>query len=294
MKINDNIKQVAGAVETWVITPLVKLFNKNKHKGETENPREIIRQGMVVIILFFGGLLVWGIFGHISGAIVGQGKVKIETERKTVQHLEGGIVDSILVQEGDEVEEGQPLIILESVQVDATAAFRALQIDQGDLLQVLGRGFAAEDLLGGIEGHIDNLVVDGAAGLFLFVFDRFIGGFLPFGGLFLGASDNRFARGAGIRFGFGHDRVGLALGIGDDLIPFRHLRFVHGFGLLRIPQIVLNIILAGFQIFFHRLVSQEINRDEKNDHRDEVDQETPKIRNQLGQEIIRSKRRGIA
>ena len=121
MKINNNIKHVAGAVETWVITPLVKLFNKNKHKGETENPREIIRQGMIVIILFFGGLLVWGVLGHISGAVVGQGKVKLETERKTVQHLEGGIVDSILVQEGDEVEEGQPLIILESVQVDATA-----------------------------------------------------------------------------------------------------------------------------------------------------------------------------
>lgn len=66
-------------------------------------------------------MLVWGVFGHISGAIVGQEKVKIETERKTVQHLEGGIVDSILVQEGDEVEEGQTLAILESVQVDATA-----------------------------------------------------------------------------------------------------------------------------------------------------------------------------
>ena len=32
MKINNNIKHVAGAVETWVITPLVKLFNKNNTK----------------------------------------------------------------------------------------------------------------------------------------------------------------------------------------------------------------------------------------------------------------------
>ena len=128
MQMHKNIKQIAGAVDTWVITPVVRLLNKKQHGGEVENPHEIIRQGMLVIVLFFGGLLIWGIFGHISGAIVAPGKVKIETERKTVQHLEGGMVDSILVQEGDEVEEGQPLIVLESVQVNATASMLQKQL----------------------------------------------------------------------------------------------------------------------------------------------------------------------
>lgn len=85
-----------------------------------EDPRRIIRQGLIVIALFFGALGVWATFGTISGAVVASGKVKIETERKTVQHLEGGIVEAILVREGEEVTVGQPLIVLESIQVDAS------------------------------------------------------------------------------------------------------------------------------------------------------------------------------
>ncbi len=84
-----------------------------------ENPRRIIRQGMILIFIFFGIFGVWSFFGHISGAVVASGKIKIENERKVVQHLEGGIVDSILVHEGEEVREGQPLIVLSSVSVDA-------------------------------------------------------------------------------------------------------------------------------------------------------------------------------
>ena len=94
--------------------------HQHPQRESIEDPRKIIRQGLLVVFLFFGVLGTWAVFGEISGAIVAPGKVKIETERKTVQHLEGGIVDSILVREGDEVQEGQPLIVLESVQVDAS------------------------------------------------------------------------------------------------------------------------------------------------------------------------------
>lgn len=85
-----------------------------------ENPRRIIREGMTVILLFFGAFGIWSVFGSISGAIVAPGTVKIESERKTVQHLEGGIVDSILISEGDTVQEGQTLIVLKSIQIDAS------------------------------------------------------------------------------------------------------------------------------------------------------------------------------
>lgn len=96
-----------------------KIGGRAPVRSSVEDPRHIIRQGMIVIGIFFGVLGIWSAFAHISGAVVGPGKVKIETERKTVQHLEGGIVDSILVREGDEVKEGQTLIVLESIQVDA-------------------------------------------------------------------------------------------------------------------------------------------------------------------------------
>lgn len=93
---------------------------KKAHKDSIEDPRHIVRSGLIVIFLFFGVLGTWSVFGEISGAVVGMGKVKVEAERKTVQHLEGGIVESILVREGDNVQEGQPLVLMESTQVDAS------------------------------------------------------------------------------------------------------------------------------------------------------------------------------
>lgn len=86
---------------------------------KVENPRKIIRQGMLVIFFFFGILGVWAFFGHIQGAVVGSGRIKIDNERKIVQHLEGGIVDLVLVRDGQEVVAGEPLIVLQSVQTDA-------------------------------------------------------------------------------------------------------------------------------------------------------------------------------
>lgn len=84
-----------------------------------ENPRHIVRQGLWLILIFFGIFGIWSFFGHISGAVVAPGTIKIENERKIVQHLEGGIVEEILVKEGEEVKAGQPLVVLESVAVDA-------------------------------------------------------------------------------------------------------------------------------------------------------------------------------
>ena len=113
-----------GVIDTNVVTPLSmkekKASRAHRESSSIENPHRIIKQGLFVIVAFFGVLGCWAAFGTISGAVVAPGKVKIETERKTVQHLEGGIVDSILVREGDEVTAGQTLIVLESIQVDAS------------------------------------------------------------------------------------------------------------------------------------------------------------------------------
>lgn len=144
-----------------------KVGAKAHGRSSIEDPRRIIRHGMIIIAVFFGVLGIWSAFAHISGAVVAPGKVKIETERKTVQHLEGGIVDSILVKEGEQVAEGQTLIVLESIQVDASVdmlrkqltAFMAAQarfsaekdlkdaIVWPDELQTLARDAAAEDVL---------------------------------------------------------------------------------------------------------------------------------------------------
>lgn len=117
--MRDLPNKKASAIETTAVAPAVKK-KAPARRDNIEDPRRIIRQGLTVIVLFFGVLGLWAVFGEISGAVVAPGKIKIETERKTVQHLEGGIVEAILVREGDEVKEGQPLVALESVQVEAS------------------------------------------------------------------------------------------------------------------------------------------------------------------------------
>ncbi len=81
--------------------------------------RKIILSGLVVIGIFFGIGGLWVTFAEITGAVIVNGEVRVDTERKTVEHLEGGIVHSILVRNGDRVDKGQTLLTLESARVDA-------------------------------------------------------------------------------------------------------------------------------------------------------------------------------
>lgn len=90
--------------------------------------RNIILSGLIVVGLFFGVGGAWITFAEITGAVISVGEVRVDTERKTVEHLEGGIVHRILVRNGDQVERGQPLLILESTRVAAVADQAILQL----------------------------------------------------------------------------------------------------------------------------------------------------------------------
>ena len=81
------------------------------------SPRKYIIAGLLIIFVFFGGLVAWGAFFPFQGAVIAPGTVKVSGERKTVQHKEGGMIDEILVDEGDLVEQGQVLVKLKDSQV---------------------------------------------------------------------------------------------------------------------------------------------------------------------------------
>lgn len=76
-----------------------------------------IAYGMMVLALFFSGVVFWMVYVPLKNVIQAQGEVVFKNKRQPVQHLEGGIVKSILVRDGDMVQAGQPLIILESKQI---------------------------------------------------------------------------------------------------------------------------------------------------------------------------------
>lgn len=97
-------------------------------KGLVTNPKPLILAGIAVILVFFGGIAAWSAFLPFSGAVIGSGTVKVSKELQTVQHLEGGIVEDILVREGDEVEVGETLMRLKRPQVDAQVSMLRNQI----------------------------------------------------------------------------------------------------------------------------------------------------------------------
>jgi epimerase transport system membrane fusion protein len=77
------------------------------------------RFGMFVTFGMLGVFLVWAAFAPLKSAIVGSGKIVVESRNKVVQHLDGGIVAEIYVKEGDQVHKGQPLLKLSDVQIKA-------------------------------------------------------------------------------------------------------------------------------------------------------------------------------
>jgi multidrug efflux pump subunit AcrA (membrane-fusion protein) len=80
-------------------------------------PKESVRGAMAagfgVIAVFFFGMGGWAAYAPLNGAVVAPAVVKVEGNRKTIQHLDGGIIKQLLVKEGDRVAIGQSLIVLD-------------------------------------------------------------------------------------------------------------------------------------------------------------------------------------
>lgn len=66
--------------------------------------------GMLAVAALIGGLGIWGSVATISGAVISNGMIQVESLRQVVQHPQGGVVGEIDVKEGDMVEAGQILI----------------------------------------------------------------------------------------------------------------------------------------------------------------------------------------
>ena len=92
------------------------------------------RLGFAMILLIFGGMGGWAALAPLDSAADAPGTITLENYRKTIQHLEGGIVESILVRDGDWVEAGQILLTLNDTQLRAE-----LQVLRGQLFIALAR-----------------------------------------------------------------------------------------------------------------------------------------------------------
>lgn len=81
--------------------------------------RQYRRLGLIVLGLLIGIFGIWGALAPLSSAIAASGKVSVASYNRIIQHLDGGIVQSILVKDGDRVKVGEKLIALDDTQVNA-------------------------------------------------------------------------------------------------------------------------------------------------------------------------------
>ena len=85
-----------------------------------ESSRGYVIAGVLIIAGLFGGAGAWATMAEINGAVIAPGRLTVESNRKTVQHLDGGIVSEILIKDGDLVEPGQLLMRIRSTIDQAT------------------------------------------------------------------------------------------------------------------------------------------------------------------------------
>ena len=96
--------------------------------------------GLIIVAVFFVGLGGWAATAPIAAAALASGVVSPDGSRRTVQHLEGGIIAEMLVEDGSAVEAGDPLVVIDAVQ--SQAAFDMLMSELHTLTAVQTRVMA--------------------------------------------------------------------------------------------------------------------------------------------------------
>lgn len=121
--------------------------------------RRLIRVGLAVIVALVLGIGIWMVITPLSGAAIAPGAVKVDMNRKTLQHQEGGIIKEILVRDGSHVEAGQTLLVINDVRVDANYDLLITQLDSE--MAKASRLFAESTLNGSVSYAKELLSRDG-------------------------------------------------------------------------------------------------------------------------------------
>lgn len=102
--------------------------------------------GTVVMVATVMGFGVWGNTAPISGAVIATGVFVTTGQNKTIQHLEGGVINKIMVREGDVVESGQLLMTLDDVAPRAELRRLLLRQMRAEAIETRLRAEAASKL----------------------------------------------------------------------------------------------------------------------------------------------------
>lgn len=90
--------------------------------------------GLITLVVLVGGFGYWAVTARITGAVITSGQIEVDRNRQVVQHPDGGVVEEILVDEGDAVAAGDLLI-----RLDATVLRSELAVVEGQLFEIMAR-----------------------------------------------------------------------------------------------------------------------------------------------------------
>jgi len=107
-----DLKQKFHEAKKLIKKNAIIFFNKEYEQEELNIARKPILIGIWSVLVMVFISVIWGLFVRIDSAAIAMGTVVVDSNRKTVQHFEGGIIDDILVDEGDYVKQNQILIKL--------------------------------------------------------------------------------------------------------------------------------------------------------------------------------------
>jgi len=105
-------------------------MTRSPRRGVDARVTRYMLGGLIVVFLLVGGLGVWAATTQISGAVVAQGLVVVESNVKKVQHPTGGIVGDIYVKNGSKVKAGDLLVRLDETQTRVNLQMVTQQLDE--------------------------------------------------------------------------------------------------------------------------------------------------------------------
>jgi len=131
------------AMRQGAISPVRKISSGDD--APSDSIRSVALAGWLIIAIFFGGIGSWAVTAPLNGAVVGNAVVKVEGNRKSVQHLDGGIVKELRIKEGDKVNAGDVLVVLDETQAQAeydvlSQQYMVLRATEARLLTELDHG----------------------------------------------------------------------------------------------------------------------------------------------------------